>query len=240
MFPLIILIAIFITVLVYLISSKYSQSYKTDLLKKAVPILIGVAIGARLLSALSLLSLTENSFWYNLRFGGSVFYGGIIGGGLSLLILCKLNKQSFFDYSDVLVSLFPLGHAIGRIGCYLNGCCYGLKHSGFLSVPYVINGENTRVIPTWFIESFFCLLLFIYLHICCSTVIRGIRTSIYFIFYSIFRFFIEFLRGDSIRGNWGVLSTSQIISIFALFFGLIALIISLRNKNRNFLIAKET
>ena len=168
-----------------------------------------------------------------------MFYGGLIGGCIGLAITCFIMKQPFFEYTDVFFSIFPLGHSIGRIGCYLNGCCYGCKYSGLFSVNYIVNGEYIKVFPTWFVESIFCITLFIFFYFFYKTNIRGKRTAIYFITYSIYRFFIEFLRGDELRGIWYGFSTSQIISIFIFFFGVFLYIYSKQIGMKNFMIVAE-
>lgn len=238
-FPLMVLLALFATLVLYIKSPIYPKIFLLDLAKKAFPVLIGAAIGVRLMSALSLVSLSDKPFWYNLLFGGAVFYGGIIGGCVALAIVCVIKKQPFLEYTDVFVSLLPLGHAIGRLGCYLNGCCYGCKYDGFCSVKYLIDGKIIEVFPTWFVEIFFCIILFAFFQFVCKTKIRGIRTAIYFISYSCYRFSIEFMRGDDIRGLWGFLSTSQIISILTLLFGLIVLCYCIKKKHYNYMIINK-
>jgi phosphatidylglycerol:prolipoprotein diacylglycerol transferase len=234
------MLALFLTGVVYIKSKQYPKMFLLDMLRKIVPILLGAAIGARLTSAITLLSTSDKPFWYNLLFGGSVFYGGIIGGCIGLAIVCVIKKQPFLEYTDVLVTLLPLGHAIGRLGCFLNGCCYGCGYEGFFSVKYPVNGEIVGVFPTWFVESAFCILLFIFFHFVYKTNIRGRRTAIYFISYSCYRFVIEFVRGDDIRGIWGMLSTSQIISVLTLLFGIIVLLYSNQKKMYNYMILRES
>ena len=119
----------------------------------------------------------------------------------------------------------PLGQAIGRIGCYFSGCCYGFEYNGYLSVPYVIDGVQTRVFPTWFIESGFCILLAIFFQVFYRSSKSGMHTAIYFIAYSSFQFIIEFFRGDDVRGVYGWISTSQIISILFFIAGILVLTI---------------
>ena len=57
--------------------------------------------------------------------GGLVFYGGLIGGGVALLFYTILKKMPLRRTLDVVMSVAPLGHAFGRTGCFLNGCCFG-------------------------------------------------------------------------------------------------------------------
>jgi phosphatidylglycerol:prolipoprotein diacylglycerol transferase len=122
----------------------------------------------------------------------------------------------------------PIGQAFGRIGCYFNGCCYGARSDSWIAIPYIIGGVHTKVIPTQFIESLFCLLLGI-AFLVWKTEKQGLYTFIYFISYAVFRFIIEFYRGDNIRGIWLGLSTSQLISIGIIIVFIYVFIIYLHN-----------
>ena len=235
-FPFVILLGLITSVLTYLFSKKYKKFYRIMLLKIGIPTLIGAAIGARLFSAITLNTVSQQPFWYNLIYGGSVFYGGVIGGAVGLFIACLIKKYEVLVFSDLIVTLLPIGHAIGRIGCYFNGCCYGNQYDGFLAVDYVVDGVEMSVFPTWFVEAVFCLMLFIYFQLIHKNNTAGVRTAIYCISYSIYRFIIEFMRGDEIRGFVGSLSSSQLTSIFILFVGFLILYISLKNKKNNYFI----
>lgn len=238
-FPLLILLALLITGIEYIKSPLYPKIFLLDIMRKVIPVLLGAAIGARLMSAIILTVILDRPFWYNVLFGGAVFYGGFIGGCISLAIVCWIKKQPFLEYTDVFVSLLPLGHAIGRVACYFNGCCYGCRYDGIFAVYYPIDGEFVKVFPTWFVEALFCIALFVFFRFICRARFRGRRTAIYFIAYSNYRFLIEFVRGDKIRGTWGVLTTSQIISVFTLNLGLIVLFYSNITKKHNYMVIKE-
>ena len=129
-----------------------------------------------------------------------------------------------------------MGQAIGRIGCYFNGCCYGKYYTGLLSVKYVVDGKETHVFPTWFIESFFCFVLFICMFLISKKIYSGIYAAIYMMSYSLFRFVIEYFRGDLVRGVWYGVSTSQYISICIFVVGVVILIKSIQIKENNLLI----
>ena len=151
---------------------------------------------------------------------GLTFYGGLLGGSLialpGCLVLGKKDKLSL-TLLDILAVCVMIGHSIGRIGCFLGGCCYGRATSGFLGIPYPIKGEWVRVYPVQFYESIFLFLLFLFSY-------RHISNSLerYLIGYGIFRFLIEFLRGDD-RGVQWVLSPSQWLSILLIFSGIFVL-----------------
>ena len=156
--------------------------------------------------------MSEMSFWTG---GGFVFYGGFLGALLFLL------GFKIFDRSLKFIALWPmlpalaLGHSIGRIGCFLAGCCFG-KPTEFFWGVFMHNHDRH---PTQLIESFG--LFFIGLHLLKSSSSKFLLTSHYLIFYGVLRFAVEMLRGDLVRGSWGLLTPSQWISILLIFSGLL-------------------
>lgn len=237
-FPLILLLAVFLCALVYILSPKYEKSYAKVFGKSIIFVLVFVILIGRLFSAITLIQSSERSFIHNLIYGGFVFYGGLIGGAIGGYVFCKIYHVSYLNLLDIYLTIIPIGQAVGRIGCYLNGCCYGTEYNGLFSVPYLIDGINISVFPTWFFESIYCFLLAIFFHLIFITQTRGIYTVIYLIAYSAFRFFIEFFRGDDLRGKYGWISTSQIISIIIFICGLLIAIYSMKNKQINQMINK--
>ncbi len=78
----------------------------------------------------------------NLPDGGIVLYGGVIGGAIAFLAYCRWNKLSVLNMADMITPSVFLGLGFGRIGCFLNGCCYG----DFCDLPWAIEypqGTNT-------------------------------------------------------------------------------------------------
>lgn len=59
-------------------------------------------------------------------FGGSVFYGGLLGGLLAGALYLRHGRQDLRGYGDLAAPAIPLFHTLGRIGCFLSGCCYGI------------------------------------------------------------------------------------------------------------------
>ena len=166
--------------------------------------------------------------------GGLMFYGGVIGAALALLLFVRLRHERFLEVSDLLLAVLPLGHAFGRLGCFLNGCCHGRPSESFLAVSFpahspawYVQCENglilhtaarsLPVLPTQLFESAANLLLFVALFCLYRRVShrRGLVTAAYFMSYAVVRFLIEPLRGDQ-RMLVGVWSIGQTISI-ALF-----------------------
>lgn len=167
----------------------------------------------------------------DLRFlsSGIVYYGGLIGGLLGALIGVRVAGCSLLVVEHAVVPFIPLGHAIGRIGCVMAGCCHGFAYDGpfALYYPHAISGVSPTqgYFPVQPLESLvnigICLLLL-------KLEKRAARTSdlllSYLGLYAISRFFLEMLRGDEARGFWNVLSTSQIISILLLAVSVIGLL----------------
>lgn len=211
---------------------------------------MGLVIGAKLLYAVPFLPelteiIRENGVCYILdymgeivsrMFSGYVFYGGLIGMTAGIYFYTRCRKLPFPGYADVLSIVIPLFHGIGRIGCFLAGCCYGREYHGIFAVtfpenPYEPGIELTERFPVQLLESACNFLLFALLAIYGRKPRRpGKLMGIYLIAYPVIRFITEIFRGDEIRGVIRLgnleLSTSQIISLILLpaglrlFFGL--------------------
>jgi phosphatidylglycerol:prolipoprotein diacylglycerol transferase len=145
------------------------------------------------------------------------FYGGLFGGVLGFLLTYFLfiKKDSTLRMDEVVKIAPPaitLAHAFGRIGCFLDGCCYGKPTDSWIGVKFPFLPEP--VIPTQLIESGFLFLLTALLLVLILVFKFKYTFIVYLGSYSIFRFIIEFFRGDD-RGNFlGIFSPSQVWSIF--------------------------
>lgn len=146
---------------------------------------------------------------------GMVFYGGLLGGLLMLAGYLRKYKLPFLPTLDIAAAALPVGHAIGRLGCFSVGCCYGLPSQHGLLMPHsLIAPRDVPLVPTQLIESAFCLLLAAVLYLILRRKPRpGFVTGLYLVAYSVFRFVIEFWRGDVLRGFIGPFSLSQWTSI---------------------------
>jgi phosphatidylglycerol:prolipoprotein diacylglycerol transferase len=155
--------------------------------------------------------ITESSFWLG---GGFVFYGGLLGGIFFLAILKGMKFPITTDLLWMLVPPLTIGHAIGRFGCFLAGCCYGKETELFWGI--YLHGAKRH--PTQLLECVLLLSLGIFL--LRSRLPKRTLVSIYFVFYGLIRLWIEFLRGDAIRGQWGSLTPSQWISLVLVLAGI--------------------
>jgi phosphatidylglycerol:prolipoprotein diacylglycerol transferase len=163
--------------------------------------------------------------------GGLVYYGGFIGATITLIILARCRHESFLSLVDFTVTALPLGHALGRIGCFLNGCCHGRD----VATPSFFTAGLSRY-PVQLFESAFnvavyLLLLRLYIRKTDQTP-PGTLLAIYLIVYPAGRFLLEFLRGDD-RLRAGHLDVAQIISLGFMMIGLIMWTILRRCHERN-------
>ena len=156
---------------------------------------------------------------------GFVVYGGIVGGIFGGWLYCKVKKLPFFKYFDLVMPAVALAQGLGRIGCFLAGCCYGLQMESPISIVFTQSDfapNNVPLLPTQLISSgldFLHCLVLLYAAKRCKH--DGQVSALYLIFYSIGRFGLEYLRGDLVRGSVGTFSTSQFISLFILAAGVI-------------------
>jgi phosphatidylglycerol:prolipoprotein diacylglycerol transferase len=156
--------------------------------------------------------------------GGLVYYGGFISVILFLVIYAKNKNLQVFKLADLFAPALALGHAIGRIGCYFSGCCYGKESS--LPWAVVFNDTNSAAVigvhlhPTQIYEALGNFLLFIFLNFYCKKINKtGLIFAAYLILYSVLRFTVEVFRGDYRGIQCFGLSISQIISMCLFIIG---------------------
>lgn len=194
-------------------------------------IFLAVWIGAKTLflttvnKNLALKYIVSSNFWLG---GGFVFYGGLIGGLLFLFIYKHTKKDFRYEEYDYLVAPLCISHAIGRVGCFLAGCCYG----DVCHLPWAVTLRGTQRHPVQLYESFLLLVLglLIYKMQRKGTGFYKIAAA-YIGGYSVLRFSLEFFRGDLKRGiHFGFISTSQIIAILLALVTMITYLVISRKK----------
>jgi phosphatidylglycerol:prolipoprotein diacylglycerol transferase len=166
-------------------------------------------------------------------FGGTIFYGGLLGGLLTGYILIKKNRNNN-KFVDIVAVNIPLFHSFGRIGCFLGGCCFGIPSK--IGFRYTINpiaeANGITRFPVQLLEAIFNFILFLLLiYFYKNKKFRNKLIYVYLLVYATGRFFIEFFRGDAYRGIWLFLSTSQIISILIIMVNLFKVIYEKRKLN---------
>ena len=162
--------------------------------------------------------------------GGLAFHGGLLTGIISAWFFIKRNGMPLWKTADIIIPYVALGQAIGRIGCFLNGCCYGTPT--YLPLGIRLPGHILRLHPTQLYSSIFLFLAFIALKkLYRKKRFNGTVFFSYFIIFSFGRFFIDFFRGDLKIVFFG-LKTSQIISIFIFFTSFASLALMKRRRER--------
>ena len=192
----------------------------------AVYVLIAGLVGAKLL----LLAVEWGHYSRNPRElfslvqSGGVFYGGLILAFPVAWWYARRHGLSGWTTADVLAPAVVLGQAVGRLGCFAAGCCYGRP----ANVPWAVTFRDeyarrvvgtpldTPLHPTQLYESLACLAIFgLLVAIAARKRFHGQVALSYVVLYAVARFVIEFFRGDAARGTvfGGALSTSQFIAV---------------------------
>ena len=208
----------------FIIQDKYVKKLFDDYITY---IIIGIILGGRLGYVFIynpkyfLNNLNEIPMIWN---GGMSFHGALIGIILASIIFCKKNKQDFFYFTDLVSLSAPIGIFLGRIANFINSELYGRETELIWSVKF-IQIDNLNRHPSQLYEALFeGIVLFLILRFFYSKISEktGLISSLFIIFYSIFRFLIEFTRSpDSHLGLVFLnLSMGQIISILFLLSGL--------------------
>jgi len=186
-------------------------------------ILISGLIGARLVYILTNLRffLEEPVEIFMIQHGGLSWFGGFFFGFLAVVLLVKKNKLSFFQIADIFAPYLALGQAIGRLGCLLNGCCYG-RPSNF-PFALVLPGHQERLYPTQLYSFFALLLIFALLALFKKRkgIVTGQVFSLYLVLYGLKRFILELFRGDIILTAFFNLSLFQIFALVEMAAGII-------------------
>lgn len=133
---------------------------------------------------------------FSLKFQGLTSYGGLVGGLIALLLLARKHKVRARTYLDLAGVPLLLGHAIGRIGCLLNGCCYG----GQCTLPWAIHvdGQTGLFHPAQIYDSLMTLGgMFLLIQIEKRGLRPGQSVCLAVIFYSLSRFIYEFWRAGT-------------------------------------------
>ncbi len=167
---------------------------------------------------------SREAFVEFLRSGG-VFYGGLIGAVLALAILLRKRHIGFWTFADMAAPAVALGHAIGRIGCFLAGCCWGRECSYPWAVTFTDPAAernvgvplNLPLHPTQLYESIGNLGIMALLLAFEKRRWKGQTFAWYLGAYAVLRGTLEFFRGDP-RGSvlGGAVSTSQLIALAGL------------------------
>ena len=202
--------------------------------------IVGTILGAR---TLYVISYWQESFagkpWteiFAIWNGGLVFYGGLIGASLACMIFTRIRKLPLWRLADALAPSLALGYVFGRIGCFLNGCCYGRE----CHLPWAVTFPKDNplspptypVHPTQLYEALLNLCLYGFLAwLYRRKKFDGQIFGVYLVCYAFLRSFVEMFRGDyperqHYLGGWA--TPAHLVSIGILAAGLLLLAVQSR------------
>jgi phosphatidylglycerol:prolipoprotein diacylglycerol transferase len=216
----------------------------------AVSGLLGGIVGARLLHVALEWSQYAEQPWEVLFLwqGGLAFFGGFVGGMVVVVVACLRKRLPLLPTGDLAAGLVPLGHAFGRIGCFLNGCCFGALTDSWAGMrfPRIVVDNQIRgsvaylahlnaglvtqadthslpVHPTQLYEAAYNLAIFALLTYLLPRRRRpGQVAWAYFVFYGSARYMNEFFRGDHLRrAALGGMTEWQAVALVAAAFGFV-------------------
>ncbi len=210
-----------------------------------ITIISGI-VGARLFYVVQFWGQFRNNLLKIFRIdqGGLVYYGGFIFAVVAMMIYARLKKRSLWKILDIAGPGLALGHAIGRIGCLMRGCCFGKPTSmpwGVVFPPGSPPAEQYSAaktlaeklnhtacsVPLHPVQLYECLgnlIIFGILFYLVGKLKKGQVAALYFLLYGILRFSDEFFRGDSRGAFFGVFSPAQTICLFMIPIGIILII----------------
>ncbi|MEO0161473.1 MAG: prolipoprotein diacylglyceryl transferase [candidate division WOR-3 bacterium] len=192
-------------------------------------LMVGVIIGGRILYVVfhptEFQDVTSIFAIWN---GGMMFFGGFIGAFIAGFLYIKKQNLPVLLLSDMVSPSIALGEFFTRIGCFLNGCCFGLP----THLPWGVHfprgsfayraGFDCPIHPTQLYSSLFGLFLFFFLQrLLRRPHLRGEVFAYFLIFYGGFRFGIDFIRYYENLGNFLI---NQVISVIGVVVGIILLL----------------
>lgn len=220
-YGLMVAIGLFAALQYLLVKSRQKGLSENKITDMVLYTIVAGLIGARIAYV-----LTNFRFYFNnpsdifkIWEGGLVFYGGFLAGLLALAVFVRMNpKLDFWELGDILAPAVSLGHAFGRVGCLLAGCCYGKPSE----LPWAVKFTNPESLaplgvclhPTQIYESLGAVAIFAALdRFNTKPHKKGQTVFAYLFLYGLLRFLVEFLRGDDRGAQLLSLSQGQMISL---------------------------
>ena len=202
-------------VLVYWVKSRRQKQVGEGAFYVALAAILGGAIGAKLLEwAINYQYVVAHFSDPRTFLYGRTLVGGLLGGLAGVLIVKrKLNIKA--RMGNAFAPAIALGVAVGRIGCFLTGCCYGKP----TNIGWGINfGDGILRYPTQLFESAFMLAMFFYLQNRAKkeNLKPGQLFTELMLVYFTFRFFLEFIKAEPVM--FAGLTIFQYISVIVIIY----------------------
>jgi phosphatidylglycerol:prolipoprotein diacylglycerol transferase len=218
-------------------------------------IIVGMLVGARIWYVWENWDLFSSDIIsiFKLWEGGMVFYGGFIGGFIGGILFIKTAKLSVAKVMDISAPGIAIAVAIGRIGCLLNGCCYGKITDSWIGICFPARwnppayweqlqqglipqgaSHSLPVIPTQLISTLNLLIIFgILWKIRKNKFFNGFLFALFIGLYGLQRFTVDFFRNYSANALiLKYLTLSQVASVFMMIASIVVIIIGCK-KNKS-------
>ncbi|MFP3981610.1 MAG: prolipoprotein diacylglyceryl transferase [Desulfobacterales bacterium] len=171
--------------------------------------------------------------------GGLVFYGGFIAAFATALALIQAYRLPLGKTADIAALALPLGHFLGRLGCFSAGCCYGdtceLPWAVSFAHPESLAPLHTPLHPTQLYSAAANLFIFLVLFAFRKRKrFDGQLLLFYLALYGVLRSIVEIFRGDD-RGAhiFNIFSVSQVLGLSVAFFSIVVLVMIRRSMSKN-------
>jgi phosphatidylglycerol:prolipoprotein diacylglycerol transferase len=193
-------------------------------------LIVGAIVGARILYVISYwdeeFARAPITHIFMVQKGGLVYYGGLIGSSLAYIIYAVVRKLPFWRVADILAPSVALGYVFGRIGCLMNGCCFGrvcdLPWAVHFPEPHSTHGQAVH--PTQIYDSLLNLLLYgVLAWLYRRKKFDGQVFGYYLVGFAITRSTVEVFRGDYSSYYAGWITPAHLLSVGILTTGLILL-----------------
>lgn len=224
----------FLTGILYAVKQAPKEGLKEDhVLEVLMIVIVLAALGSRLVFVARNFDFYRNEFLWGIlafRDGGLVFHGGFIFAVLGVLAYSYYRRLSFFKLMDLGVMLVAIGYPITRIGCFLNGCCYGTPSDLPWAVVYPAVDDISRHPAQLYSSLIMVVVLIILLHLRKFKYFEGFLLSWFLILYGMYRFVMEFVRvNPTVIGG---LTEPQLVALAFVVIGAGVLIIQKTRYNR--------
>jgi phosphatidylglycerol:prolipoprotein diacylglycerol transferase len=198
-----------------------------------ITLLVGGVIGARLFHVF----YEEPSFYFDHPLavfevwnGGFVYLGGVVGAWIAASIFCQIKREPFWFWADIAVIPISFGYAVGRIACFLNGCCYGK----YCELPWAVFMQGGYRHPTQLYASFSeFLIVFILIKLEPKVRLSGSLFGSWMVLHALSRLLMEHFRDDPRGPLTAGLSLGSWMSLALLAGGLYLLAQALRLQSKD-------
>jgi len=220
-----ILLSLVANIIIVSLMCKSYQFHKNEIIGAIVYENIGIIWGAIIFTLFAKHGLSTFRMLFegvDLSNLGLSAYGGVIGAIVCLIIFSVQFKKPVKDMLFIFMPSIPLMYAIGKIGCFLVGCCHGIEYAGLGSVMYrypAVAPANTYLFPVQLVETIVFTLIFIYMAVKSFKQKFNLKIlGFSFVLCGFGKFALDFLRMSNIGQ---VLSLNQIVSIVFMVIGIV-------------------